>query len=74
MTVRGVDFLDGWIAANVTSESKDAADAGLLAVKLVAEAALAGFTLADMELDEDTVEDYIRDIIVHVGEPGAPGD
>jgi hypothetical protein len=74
MSARGVDFLDGWIATNVTSESKDAADAGLLAAKLFAEAAVAGFTLADMELDEDTVEDYVRNIIVHVGEPGAPGD
>ena len=42
--------------------------------KLLAEAAVAGLTLADMDLDEDTVEDYIRDIIVHVGEPGAPSD
>jgi hypothetical protein len=74
MTARGVDFLEGWIASNVTSEAKDQADAGLLAAKLVAEAALAGFTLADMELDEETVETYIRDIIVHVGEPGTPGD
>jgi hypothetical protein len=74
MTARGVDFLDGWIASNVTSKSNDPANAGLLAANLLAEAALAGFTLADMELDEDTVEDYIRNIIVHVGEPGTPGD
>ena len=74
MSAPGVDFLEGWIASNVTSESKDAADAGMLAAKLLADAAVAGFTLADMELDEETVEDYIRDIIVHVGEPGMPGD
>ena len=74
MSTRGTDFLDGWIASNVTSKSNDPANAGLLAAKLLAEAALAGFTLADMELDEDTVEDYIRDIIVHVGEAGTPGD
>ena len=74
MTAKGVDFLDGWIATNVTSDSKDPADAGVLAAKLLAEAAVAGLTLADMDLDEDTVEDYIRDIIVHVGEPGAPSD
>ena len=30
--------------------------------------------LADMDLNEDTVEDYIRNIIVHIGEPGTPGD
>ena len=74
MTARGVDFLDGWIATNVTSAPKVPGDAGVLAAKLLAEATLAGFTLADMELDEDTIEDYIRDIIVHVGEPGTPGD
>ena len=73
MTARGVDFLEGWIASNVTSGAKDQADAGKLAAKLLAEAAIAGFTLADMGLDEDTVEDYIRNIIVHVAEPGTSG-
>jgi hypothetical protein len=74
MTARGVDFLDGWIATKVTSTPKETADAGALAAKLLAEAAVAGLTLADMDLDEEIVEDYIRDIIVHVGEPGTPGD
>jgi len=74
MTARGVDFLEGWIASNVTSESKDDAEAGSLAAKLLAEAAVAGFTFADMGLDKDSAEEYIRAIIVHVGEPGRPGD
>ena len=74
MTARGVDFLEGWITSNVTSEAREEGDAGVLAAKLLAEAAVAGFTLADMGLDEDTVENYIRDILVHVGEPGTPGD
>ena len=74
MTARGVDFLEGWIASNVTSAPNDPANAGLLSAKLFTEAAVAGFTLADMELDEEIVEDYIRNIIVHVGEPGMPGD
>lgn len=74
MTARGVDFLEGWIASNVTSGPNDPANAGVLAAKLLTEAAAAGFTLADMDLDEDTVENYKRDIIVHVGEPGTPGD
>ena len=43
MTARGVDFLLGWIASNLAAESNDAADAGMLAAKLVAEAAVAGF-------------------------------
>lgn len=74
MTARGVDFLEGWIATNVTSAPKEPDEAGVLAAKLLAEAAVSGFTLADMDLDEDTVEDYIRNIIVHVGLPGTPGD
>ena len=74
MSAQGVDFLDGWISSNVTSKHNDPANAGVLAAKLLTEGAVAGFTLADMDLDEETVEDYIRNIIVHVGEPGTPGD
>lgn len=74
MSKRGVDFLEGWVVSNVSSHPNDPANAGVLAAKLLTEATVAGFTLADMELDEDTVEDYIRAIIIHVGEPGTPGD
>jgi hypothetical protein len=58
---RGVDFLEKWIAANVNPQSADRADAGLLAAKLVADAAVAGFTLADMKLDEESAEEFIRE-------------
>jgi hypothetical protein len=71
MKARGVDFLEIWIGENLTDQP---ADAGKLAAKLLAEAAAAGFTLADMELDEETVEDYIRETMVHQDEPGTPGD
>jgi hypothetical protein len=71
MTARGVDFLEIWIGENMTA---DQSDAGLLGAKLIAEAAVAGFTLADMELSEETVEDYIRDAIVHFGERGMLDD
>jgi energy-converting hydrogenase Eha subunit B len=71
MTARGVDFLEVWIGENA---SADPSDAGVLGAKLIAEAAVAGFTLADMELSEETVEDYIREAIVHLAEPGTPGD
>lgn len=71
MTARGVDFLEIWIGENMTA---DQSDAGLLGAKLIAEAAVAGFTLADMELSEETIEDYIRDAIVHFGERGTSGD
>ena len=71
MTARGVDFLEDWIAKNIT---KDPVDAGLLAAKLVADAAVSGFTLADLELDPETAEGYIREAMVHLAEPGTPGD
>jgi hypothetical protein len=74
VTARGVDFLEKWIAANVNIKSGDRADAGLLAAKLVADAAVAGFTLADMELDEESAEEYIREAMVHPDESGALGD
>lgn len=43
MTAKGQDFLDGWIATNVTSNAKAPADAGTLAAGLLVEAAVAGF-------------------------------
>ena len=74
MTLRGVDFLERWIATNVNPESGDRANAGLLAAKLVADAAVAGFTLADMELDEESAEEYIREAMEHLDESGALGN
>ena len=73
MTARGVDFLEKWIGKRVRSETT-LADAGWLAAHLIAEAAVAGFTLADMELEEATVEDYVREAITHLAEPGPPGN
>jgi hypothetical protein len=49
-------------------------NAGNLTAKLLADAAVAGFTLADLGLDQETAEIYIRDAIVHLSEPGMPGD
>ena len=71
MSAPGADFLEDWMAKNVT---KDLVDEGLLAAKLVAEATVAGFTLADLELDQKTVESYIREAMVNLAEPGTPGD
>ena len=45
MTARGVEFLEIWIDENMTA---DQSDGGLLGAKLIAEAAVAGFTLVDM--------------------------
>jgi hypothetical protein len=45
-----------------------------LAQKLEFDAGVEGLTLEDLEIQQGEVETYIRDIIVHVGEPGTPGD
>ena len=70
----GEDFLDVWIDASITGEPGEQAEAGKLAAKLLADAAVAGFTLADLGLDQETAEAYIREAIVHLAEPGTPGD
>ena len=74
MTARGVDFLELWIERNVLPRSADRDQALRLAVKLESDAATEGLTVEDLEIEPGEVEAYIRDIIVHVGEPGTPGD
>ena len=74
MTMRAEDFLYVWIEASIMGEPGEQANAGNLAAKLIADAAVAGFTLADLGLDQETAETYIRDAIVHLAEPGRPGD
>ena len=74
MTARGVDFLEEWTVSNVTYNSNDTANAGVLAAKLLADGAAAGFTLPDMGLDDETAETFIRSTMLHLNEPGTPGD
>lgn len=54
--------------------SLDSDQAPRLAHKLVSDATEKGLELKDLEIKPGGVEDYIRDIIVHVGEPGMAGD
>lgn len=44
-----------------------------LALKLASDVAVEGCKFEELEIDGDA-ECFIRDIIVHVGEPGTPGD
>lgn len=77
MTLQAEDFLYVWLDATIMGEpgeQGEQANAGNLAAKLLADAAAAGFTLADLGLDQETAETYIRDAIVHLSEPGTPGD
>ena len=45
-----------------------------LAQKLRDDASAIGFTIADLEIEGTQVEQFIRETIVHVGEPETPGD
>jgi hypothetical protein len=63
-----------WIDTTITGAPGEQANAGNLAAKLLADAAVAGFTLADLGLDQEMAETYIREAIVHLAEPGTPGD
>ena len=74
MSARGVDFLELWIDGNVLPGPADRIQARKLAQKLAIDAAAAGFTLADLDLEPGEVEKYIMDKLVHVGEPPAPID
>ena len=75
MTARGVDFLEDWVSGKLPP--MPVGDTGLiksLAQKLRDDSAAAGFTLADLEIEEVHVEAFIRETLVHISEPGMPGD
>ena len=74
ISAKGVDFLEHLIERNVLPRSTDRDQASRLAMKLESDAAAVNLTLDDFEIQPGEVETYIRDIIVHVGEPGTPGD
>ena len=74
MSARGIAFLQLWLERNVLTLALDRDQAPRLAHKLVSDAIEEGFEINDLEIKSGEVEDYIRDIIVHVGEPGMAGD
>lgn len=74
MTARGVDFLENWIDANVPARPGNWVEALALAQKLRADAAADGFMLEDLELTEEELVKYVFDSMVHLDEPGTPGD
>jgi hypothetical protein len=75
MSVRGVDFLNVWVSENV-QPSPITGDVVIrtLAQKLRDDAGAAGLTIADLEIDGPQVEQFIRETMEHVAEPGTPGD
>lgn len=73
MSAKGVDFLELWIERNVLPRAAGEDQSERLALKLANDAAAEGLKFEELEIDGDA-QTYIRDIIVHVGEPGMPGD
>jgi hypothetical protein len=76
MSARGVDFLELWIQKNVAAldPSDDPLHASALANRCIADAAAEGLTLEEIKPDTGTVESHISEAMVHVDEPGTPGD
>ena len=74
MSARGTAFLQLWLERNVLTLPLDRNQAPRLAEKLASDAAEEGLDLKDLEIKAGSTEEYIRDMIVHVGEPGMPGD
>ena len=76
MSAKGVDFLENWIQKNVTAgaPSDDPLSASVLAMRCIAEAAAEGLTLEEIKPDTGSVESQISEAMVHLKEPGTPGD
>jgi hypothetical protein len=73
VTARGKDFLELWIDRNVLPRDVGEDQSERLALKLANDLAVEGLSFEELEIDGDA-QSYIRDIIVHVGKPGTPGD
>ena len=76
MSARGIDFLENWIAKNVTAldPSDDPLRATNLATRCIVEAAAQGITLEEIKPDTGSVESHIFDAMAHLAEPGKLGD
>ena len=61
MSARGVAFLKDWTARNLggPEQNSDLAKAARLAKRLVADAAMKGITVADMNLEGYDIEKYL---------------
>lgn len=75
MTARGVEFLNGWIGANVPpAPVKGDVLIRALAQKLRDDSSAAGFTIADLEIVNSQVEQFVRETIFDLAQPETPGD
>ncbi len=75
MTVRGVEFLNVWVAENVPPlQVTGDVLIRALAQKLKDDANVAGFAISDLEIVGPQVEPFIRETLTHVSGPGTSGD
>lgn len=75
MTARGVDFLNEWVSGKLPPMPRgDAELVKSLVHRLRDDASAAGFTLAVLELETSQIEQFIRETLLHIAEPGTPGD
>lgn len=75
MTARGVEFLNEWVSKKLPPMPiGDSALVKMLSQKLRDDAWAAGFTTADMEIENSHVEQFIRETLLHIAGPGTPGD
>jgi hypothetical protein len=75
MTAEGVDFLEGWVSGKLPPMPiGDNALVKSLAHRLQDDASAAGFTLADLELEASQIEQFIKETLAHIAEPGMPHD
>ena len=73
MTTRGADFLKEWIGDYVPAHARRK-KAKKLGEKLRIDAAAAGLTIDELEIDKPSVEQYIFDAMLHLQAPGALSD
>ena len=73
MTVRGVEYLNKWVAGNVPLlPVRGDVLIRALAQKLRDDAGAAGFTIADLEIEGSQVEQFIRETILQNSELRVP--
>lgn len=74
MTERGVQFLKNWIANNVLPTDQGEALTAILATQCILEASSQKILVADMVEKGECVENMIKDAMLQIAEPVAPGE
>lgn len=75
MTASGIQFLKEWVDKNVPVLTfQGDVFIRALAQKLRDDAAAGGFTFVELEIQGQSVEQFIRETMGHFAEPGMIGD